>query len=279
MHNTIFQHLRTILPLVMLCMITLPVVSQPRISIFFDHVAEMARQQHIPLRDAAQLTRQLGYEGIDVRVNMPDRQLRMLDSLGFQHACAIADINLIHSDQPEAMRQALDFVRRYGSQRLLLIPGLLPRDATPELTDSVCERIAQFALMASREGVEILLEDYDNPRSPCYNTASLDHLLAASPHLGHVLDTGNFPFCGEDPLTALRHFRQRIRHVHLKDRRAFRDGASLPIGTGIIPLQAVISELIHNGYDGWFTIEHFGAPSMMDYAKESIANVRAAWPE
>ena len=279
MHNTIFQHLRTILPLVMLCMITLPVVSQPRISIFFDHVAEMSRQQHISLQDAAQLTRQLGYEGIDVRVNMPDRQLRMLDSLGFQHACAIADINLIHSDQPEAMRQALDFVRRYGYQRLLLIPGLLPRDASPELADSVCERIAQFALMASREGIEILLEDYDNPRSPCYNTASLDHLLAASPHLGHVLDTGNFPFCGEDPLTALRHFRQRIRHVHLKDRRAFRDGASLPIGTGIIPLQAVISELIHSGYDGWFTIEHFGAPSMMDYAKESIANVRAAWPE
>ena len=279
MHNTIFQHLRTILPLVMLCMITLPVVSQPRISIFFDHVAEMSRQQHISLRDAAQLTRQLGYEGIDVRVNMPDRQLRMLDSLGFQHACAIADINLIHSDQPEAMRQALDFVRRYGYQRLLLIPGLLPRDASPELTDSVCERIAQFALMASREGIEILLEDYDNPRSPCYNTASLDHLLAASPHLGHVLDTGNFPYCGEDPLTALRHFRQRVRHVHLKDRRAFRDGASLPIGTGIIPLQAVISELIHSGYDGWFTIEHFGAPSMLDYAKESIANVRAAWPE
>ena len=279
MHNTIFQHLRTILPLVMLCMSTLPVVSQPRISIFFDHVAEMSRQQHISLRDAAQLTRQLGYEGIDVRVNMPDRQLRMLDSLGFQHACAIADINLIHSDQPEAMRQALDFVHRYGYQRLLLIPGLLPRDASPELADSVCERIAQFALMASREGVEILLEDYDNPRSPCYNTASLDHLLAASPHLGHVLDTGNFPYCGEDPLTALRHFRQRIRHVHLKDRRAFRDGASLPIGTGIIPLQAVISELIHSGYDGWFTIEHFGAPSMLDYAKESIANVRAAWPE
>ena len=279
MHNTIFQHLRTILPLVMLCMSTLPVVSQPRISIFFDHVAEMSRQQHISLRDAAQLTRQLGYEGIDVRVNMPDRQLRMLDSLGFQHACAIADINLIHSDQPEAMRQALDFVRRYGYQRLLLIPGLLPRDASPELADSVCERIAQFALMASREGVEILLEDYDNPRSPCYDTASLDHLLAASPHLAHVLDTGNFPYCGEDPLTALRHFRQRIRHVHLKDRRAFRDGASLPIGTGIIPLQAVISELIHSGYDGWFTIEHFGAPSMLDYAKESIANVRAAWPE
>ena len=67
MRNTTFHHLRTTLTIVMLCMIAIPAGAQPRISIFFDHVAEMSRQQHIPLRDAAQLTRQLGYEGIDVR--------------------------------------------------------------------------------------------------------------------------------------------------------------------------------------------------------------------
>jgi sugar phosphate isomerase/epimerase len=78
-------------------------------------------------------------------------------------------------------------------------------------------------------------------------------------------------------MTALRHFRERIHHVHLKDRKAMRDRASLPIGTGIVPLKEVICTLLLSGYDGWFCVEHFGAPAMFDYARQSIANVKAAW--
>ena len=253
------------------------IVSQPRISIFFDHVAEISRQEKISITEAAQRVRQLGVEGIDVRVGMPDSQLRMLDSLGFQHASAIADINFIRGAQPEATRRALDFMHRYNYTRLLIIPGLLPEDASPALMDEVCERVAAFVREAAEEGIDVMVEDYDNPRSPCYNTSTLDRLFAASPRLNHVFDTGNYLFCGEEVMTALRHFRQRIHHVHLKDRKAQRDYASLPVGTGVVPLKDVLSELLHSGYDGWFTIEHFGAPSMLEYTRQSVANIRAAW--
>ena len=255
----------------------MPASAQPRISIFFDHVAEMARQEKISVREAAQRVRQLGYTGIDVRVNMNKQQLGMLDSLGFQHACAIADINFIRGEQPEAVRQALDFMHHNRYKRLLVIPGLLPENASQELIDEVCTRVASFVKEAADEGIDIMVEDYDNPRSPCFNTQTLDHLFAASPQLNHVLDTGNFLFAGEDVMTALRHFRERIHHVHLKDRKAKRDYASLPIGTGVMPLNEVVSELLRSGYDGWFTVEHFGAPSQWNYAKQSIANVQAAW--
>ena len=57
------------------------------------------------------------------------------------------------------------------------------------------------------------------------------------------------------------------------------DSASLVVGTGIVPLKDVMSELLLSGYDGWFCIEHFGAPNMLKYAAESIANVRAVWDE
>ena len=143
--------------------------------------------------------------------------------------------------------------------------------------EEVCERVAAFVTEAAEEGIDVMVEDYDNPRSPCYNTSTLDRLFAASPRLNHVFDTGNYLFCGEDVLTALRHARQRIHHVHLKDRKAERDYASLPVGTGIVPLNAVLSELLHSGYDGWFTVEHFGAPSMLEYTRQSVANIRAAW--
>ena len=263
--------------LTMIWLMAVPTNAQPRISIFFDHVAEMARQEHITVLEAAQRVRQMGYTGIDVRVNMNREQLSMLDSLGFQHASAIADINFVRGEQPEAVRQALDFMHHNHYKRLLIIPGLLPENASQELIDEVCSRIAAFVKEASDEGINVMVEDYDNPRSPCFNTLTLNHLFAASPQLNLVLDTGNFLFAGEEVMTALRHFRERIHHVHLKDRKAKRDYASLPIGTGIMPLNEVVCELLRSGYDGWFTVEHFGAPSQQNYTKQSIANVQAAW--
>lgn len=251
--------------------------AQPRLSIFFDHVAEIAHQERIAIQDAAQRVKQLGVDGIDVKVTMNESQLRMLDSLGFQHASAIADINFVQGEQPEAVKQALDFMSRYDYSRLLLIPGLLPENASEELMGKVCKRIDAFVKEAAKEGKDVMVEDYDNPRSPCYNTQTLDRLFAASPELNHVFDTGNYLFCGEDVMAALQHFRSRIHHVHLKDRKAMNDRASLPIGAGIVPLKALVNELMQSGYEGWFCIEHFGAPSMMEYTKQSIANIKAAW--
>ena len=251
--------------------------AQPRISIFFDHVAEIARQENISSQDAAQRVKQLGVDGIAVRVSMSESQMKMLDSLGFQHACAIADINFVKGEQPEAVRQALDFMRRYNYTRLLVIPGLLPENASEGLMNDVCKRLAAFANEASKEGMDVMVEDYDNPRSPCYNTQTINRLFAASPHLNHVFDTGNYLFCGEDVMTALHHFRNRIHHVHLKDRKAQNDRASLAIGAGIVPLKPLVNELLQSGYEGWFCIEHFGAPTMLEYTRQSVSNIKAAW--
>ena len=275
--KTLTQKIATLL--VMTYFMILQANAQPRISIFFDHVVDISRQENIPIHEAAERVRQLGVQGIDVRVTMNDAQLNMLDSLGFQHASAIADINFVQGEQLDAMRQALDFMKRYQYSRLLIIPGLLPENAAPELMDVVCERISMFVKKAAKEGVEVLVEDYDNPRSPCYNTLTLNHLFAASTQLNHVFDTGNFLFCDEEVMTALRHFRERIHHVHLKDRKAKRDYASLPIGTGIVPLKEVVCELLRSGYEGWFTVEHFGAPSMLEFTTQSVANIKEAWRE
>lgn len=128
------SYLKQIIALAMLWIITIGITAQPRISIFFDHVTEIARQEKISVKEAAQRVRNLGVEGIDVRVSTSEAQLNMLDS-----------------------------------------------------------------------------------------------------------------------------------------------NASLPIGTGIVPLKEVIRELLNSGYKGWFTVEHFGSPSMLEYTTQSVANIQAAW--
>ena len=45
----------------------------------------------------------------------------------------------------------------------------------------------------------------------------------------------------------------------------------------IAGLKEEIGELLSSGYDGWFTIEHFGAPSMLDYTTQFVENIKTAY--
>lgn len=252
----------------------------PRLSIFADHIATIAQQEHISYAEAATRVRNMGYEGVDVSTTIPARQLHTLDSLGFAHACAIAWIDFVAGPQDKAVEQALSFMEQSGWKRVLLVPGFLPAaNATTSaatvdsLRDAAIQRIAAFAKRASERGLEVLVEDFDNPRSLCYDTPSLDRLFAASPELGHVFDTGNYVFGGEDVMAALTHFLPRIHHVHLKDRLAPRDGKSPAIGKGIVPFDQIIGKLRASHYDGWLTVEHYGSSNMQDDAAFSAQTV------
>ncbi len=248
-----------------------------RISIFADHIAAIAKQQHITYAEAAQKVFDLGYNGADVWVSIDSTQLAILDRTGFAHACAIAYIDFAQGEKTQETEQALRFMHRNHYTRLLLVPGLMPEGAGEQLAQLVRQRTEQFASQGLKAGFQIMIEDYDNPRSLCYNTPALDRLFAAAPSLHHVFDTGNYLFCGEEVMPALQHFRPLIGHVHLKDRKATHDSSSPAVGTGIVPMRDVIVSLLSTGYQGWFTVEHFGAPDMFGYARQSISTVQAAY--
>lgn len=256
---------------------------EPRLSIFADHIATIAQQEHISYAEAATRVRDMGYMGVDVSTTIPARQLRTLDSLGFAHACAIAWIDFVAGPQDKAEEQALTFMEQSGWKRVLLVPGFLPGNQPSETADSLRDaaigRIAAFAKRASERGLEVLVEDFDNPRSLCYDTPSLDRLFAASPELGHVFDTGNYVFSGEDVIAALNHFMPRIHHVHLKDRLAPHDGHSPAIGKGIVPFGQIIGQLRASNYDGWLTVEHYGSSDMLNdaaFSAQFLRNIHAA---
>ena len=246
----------------------------PKISIFSDHIQTIARQEGISFREAATRVREIGFDGVDVRVLQDPEELRILDSLGFGHSCAIADIDYGAGAQPEMEEKSLAFLEERGYDRLLLVPGLMPDGWTAEDRAAARQRIAAFAERVAAKGFRVLLEDYDNPRSLCYNTERLDTLFALSESLGHVYDSGNFLFAGEDPMECYMHFRSRIGHVHLKDRVAPDDMRCVPAGSGCVPIADIVRDLVATGYADWLTVEHFGSRQMLSDSRAAYANVR-----
>lgn len=238
---------------------------EPNISIFCDSIASIARQEGISFADAASRIRNIGYSGVDVWVNQDSAQLAVIDSLGFRHASAISMIRYSDANQKETEKRTLEFMKAQNFDKVLLVPGLLPEGASAEHLDSVRRVIAKFASAAKAERLTVMVEDYDNPSSICYNTALLEKMFKQAPDLGMVFDTGNFLFAGEDCLDALSLFAPMVCHVHLKDRKSAFDRNCPAPGTGCIPMEEIIKPLIKAGYDGWFTVE-FSSGRMLEDA-------------
>ena len=102
------------------------------------------------------------------------------------------------------------------------------------------------------------------------------------------ISKGNFRFANQAVGDAYQLLRDRIGHVHLKDRsytqrngegaKTALDGVNLypaPVGGGDLPLEDILAQLKRDGYDGIYTIEHYGANHALEYLKDSVAWVQA----
>ena len=132
----------------------------------------------------------------------------------------------------------------------------------------ICEKLHEPVRWAATLGIELLLEPHG------IVTDSLDGMSRILDDLGHEetvgvnLDTGNLWLGGGEPMEFVRHFGSRIRHVHWKDMPAeweskrgsqFGCGMGLiPLGDGVVGIEAVVKELIAIGFDGPTTLEVAG---------------------
>ena len=254
--------------------------SKPKVSIFVDHIETIARQEKISFAEAATRVKEFGYTGADIRVTQKPEEIKTLDSLGFAHACAISEINYSREDTKELEDRTLAFMKELGFDQLLLITGLMPEGGLSKgEREAARRRIAAFAKRVADSGYRIMVEDFDNSRSLCYNAELIDSLFAVSNDLGLVFDTGNFQFAGQDAMEQYEHFRPKIGHVHLKDRTSPSDMRCVAGGTGCIPIVEIIHKLVNSGYQGWFTFEEYGTRTMLEDCEASYRNISAALTE
>jgi sugar phosphate isomerase/epimerase len=234
-------------------------IQQPplKLSIFSNHIEDIARQEKIPFALAAAKVRALGIDGIAVFHPMSAENLAEVRRQGFAVSCVIGWTRF-ENGYNEALCEALiSCAVANDCAQVMLVPGFYPSRAEDlKLRSSIIQSTARFAQAAAAAGLETLVEDFDDEKSPTCGFARTKNFLDAVPALGFVYDTGNFNGPGEIAESGVKLLR-RVRHFHLKDRPEGDPRGSCAVGAGEIPVAEIISSALDAGYGGWFTIEHF----------------------
>ncbi len=115
----------------------------------------------------------------------------------------------------------------------------------------------------------------NEPRVPrLTDEDELEQLMAATDPevVGICLDTGHYLMGGGEPVTALRRYGERVRHVHLKDidpgvlarmqtgelggfLAGIRERVFTEVGSGSLDVSGVLATLAGRDYRGWLIVE------------------------
>lgn len=151
--------------------------------------------------------------------------------------------------------------------------------------DTLCTGINKLGKVAKDMGIKLCFHHHMG--TVVQTEEEIDRLMAnTDPELfGLLFDCGHLAYCGEDYMSVLNKYADRIRHVHLKDIRpekveqvkrehlSFLHGVRLGTftvpGDGVIDFKPIFDVLEKTGYEGYVLVEAEQDPAIanpLEYA-------------
>ncbi len=151
--------------------------------------------------------------------------------------------------------------------------------------DTLCTGINKLGEVAKDMGIKLCFHHHMG--TVVQTEEEIDRLMAnTDPELfGLLFDCGHLAYCGEDYMSVLNKYADRIRHVHLKDIRpekveqvkrehlSFLQGVRLGTftvpGDGVIDFKPIFDVLEKTGYEGYVLVEAEQDPAIanpLEYA-------------
>lgn len=173
----------------------------------------------------------------------------------------------------EALAEA-KALRELGGDMLVVQGGRRPPEGySAEQFQALARALDELGRRAGEIGVRVSLHPHTG--TAIETRADIDTILGLlDPALvGFAPDTGQIAKGGSDILEVMRTYRRRITHVHLKDwggsyeRDA--NGKEVdatgyvnyqPIGSGVLPMRAILDLLLEDDFAGWVNVELDGTP-------------------
>ena len=204
-------------------------------------------------------------------------------------------------EQVEAdFSRELDFLAAVGANRINVSEqsySIQGQTDTPVLGDAkhvmddaewdrFCKGLNRLGRIAKDRGFKLCFHHHMG--TVVQTAAETDRMLAnTDPGLVFLCyDTGHFTFAGEDPLTVLKKYVDRVGHVHLKDMRAdvvakvrpegwsfltaVRNGAFTVPGDGCVNYDPIFKLLSEARYEGWLLVEAEQDPAMANPLEYTI---------
>lgn len=287
-----------------------------RLSVFFDHILQAEEQtgKHIP--ELLAEVKKAGISAVEINCTYlleHPATLEMLETAGLQVSCIYEFYALERGRETEKARRHIEIARKTKAGKILIVPGFFSVE-TEEFVNCVPDREkvwdylshsekAQRIADGLREIVEmagsrniadtpitVVIEDFDDRNSPIACVSGMQWFAEQVPGLCFTFDTGNFIIHGENIFAAWEELKDKVVHVHCKDRKISSDKplqtqknatpgikeCYLPaaVGEGCIPIKELVYKMKEYGYRGYLAIEHFDAADQEAYMQKSAANLQ-----
>lgn len=287
-----------------------------RLSVFFDHILQAEEQtgKHIP--ELLAEVKKAGISAVEINCTYlleHPATLEMLETAGLQVSCIYEFYALERGRETEKARRHIEIARKTKAGKILIVPGFFSVK-TEEFVNCVPDREkvwdylshsekAQRMADGLREIVEmagsrniadtsitVVIEDFDDRNSPIACVSGMQWFAEQVPGLCFTFDTGNFIIHGENIFAAWEELKDKVVHVHCKDRKISSDKplqtqknatpdikeCYLPaaVGEGCIPIKELVYKMKEYGYRGYLAIEHFDAADQEAYMQKSAANLQ-----
>lgn len=274
-----------------------------KLSVFFDHVLQAREQTGKSVEELLAIVRAAGIEAVEINLDYLCEHPEIWDALkaaGLGISCIYEFYDMGCRDEKEKAKKHVDTAVSVGAKRILVVPGFLSGEDSLQMqkvmpvqedivglferNDEIkrmAEGLAFAAKYGKEKGVVVTVEDFDGLDSPLAGMYGIYWFLQQVPELMYTLDTGNFLFYGEDVLDAFELLKERIAHVHCKDRQP-ETNVSVQTGTGYIPFAEVLEKLKRQNYDGFLAIEHFDVDGQEECMRGSaeflkmLANIKCS---
>lgn len=263
-----------------------------KLAVFYHHIMEAAAQTGRELEEVLQRVRAMGITAVEVDladILAAEAKGRTFD-VGFcQAGIEISSIygfyDFGNTPDEAAWRRHVELAKQLQCERIMIIPGFYSSEKAQIQAmerDNMLDAMKQLCRYAAEQGVVPTIEDFDDRMSPIATAEQMLWFLERIPELRVTFDTGNFMYSEKDELEAWELLKSYVVHVHCKDRavayrpgceekRTVADRAIYPaaVGGGVIAMEQLVKRLKQRGYDGIYTIEHFGVENQLNFIKAS----------
>lgn len=254
-----------------------------KVSTFAVHLYEVMEKEGWTLQQTVDAFKARGVTGFDGEYTDP--KLGEVAAAGLKPVMIYGVMSFRDPAKDEIEQEKyLSVAKSLGAKYMMIVPDHFgdlkddPKDPAYEReflkTVAGLKRLVAKCLAA---GICPMVEDFGYRINPGSYFANLKRYFAEIPDLKFALDTGNVMYSnrGEDILDEFAYFRNKIRHVHVKDHPQGRPRYYALPGKGVVPNERMLRQLFSEGYDGWVTLELFEAPYLLEAVEATVKFINA----